>query len=273
MTNRGLDIIARPELLALSSPGISADYEQFQRVVQSIEEPLTRRLDRAGVVVLGWQWTGGKRIFSSRTFRRPGDLEDRQPWLWNHDPALEQYLQAVGATPVRGVQRFQVREAAVQGKIDTIIGTPIEALAFQWHFPMSYVSKQSFGPSISAILIRKETFAELSTGDQRLLVDSARRISKRIEELYLDFDAKAYEGVLKRLEEIDLSAHRDEWDAVAQRALELTPGVGDRVVSSDDAQQAQRIPFTGGQFANAQYDFFKRDRRRAGVVQERRRPR
>jgi TRAP-type C4-dicarboxylate transport system substrate-binding protein len=223
VTTIGLGIVVRP-VLVLSAPGVIETYEQLARVREKMNERFAKMFEDAGFVLLNWSDAGKGRIMSTIPIRKPADLKSARPWAWKDDPIFSEFLKVVGANAVRlGVPEVY---AALQTRmVDVVPASPLAAVALQWFTKLKYMSKDSFGIILGASLVKKEKFDQLSPGDQKILMDTARRAALALDKVVRRDDAKAYDVLIDRgIEVVDTSPYRAEWDKAAKETRERLTG-------------------------------------------------
>jgi len=223
ITTIGLGIVVRP-VLVLSAPGVIETYEQLARVREKMNARFAKMFEDAGFVLLNWSDAGKGRIMSTIPIRKPADLKSARPWAWKDDPIFSEFLKVVGANAVRlGVPEVY---AALQTKmVDVVPASPLAAVALQWFTKLKYMSKDSFGIILGASLLKKEKFDQLSPGDQKILMDTARRAALALDKVVRRDDAKAYDVLIDRgIEVVDTGPYRAEWDKASDETLERLTG-------------------------------------------------
>jgi TRAP-type C4-dicarboxylate transport system substrate-binding protein len=223
ITTIGLGIVVRP-VLVLSAPGVIETYEQLARVREKMNARFAKMFEDAGFVLLNWSDAGKGRIMSTIPIRKPADLKSARPWAWKDDPIFSEFLKVVGANAVRlGVPEVY---AALQTRmVDVVPASPLAAVALQWFTKLKYMSKDSFGIILGASLVKKEKFDQLSPGDQKILMDTARRAALALDKVVRRDDAKAYDVLIDRgIEVVDTSPYRAEWDKAAKETRERLTG-------------------------------------------------
>jgi len=68
------------------------------------------------------------------------------------------------------------------GLIDTIITSPIGALALQWHTHIEYITDQPLNYLAAMLIIDKKVFDKLSEADQRIVRDVMEGVYRKIDE-------------------------------------------------------------------------------------------
>jgi len=223
VTTTGLGIVARP-VLVLTAPGLITEYDQLERARASLSGRFAKLFEDNGFVMLAWGEAGKNRIFSMEEFAKPEDLKRLRPWAWKDDPVFAGYVTTIGANPVRvGVP--EVYGGLQTRMLDTVPASALAAVALQWYTRLNYMAKDNFGIIIGGSLIKKEKFDQLSEHDQKALIDTSERAARAGDKMARRDDARAYESLLKRgMVEVDISAHKAEWDAVATKTRESLTG-------------------------------------------------
>ena len=214
VTTTGLGMVARP-VLVLASPGLITDYDQLERTRTALNDRFGRLFEDNGFVMMNWGEAGKNRIFSADEFAKPEDLKKLRPWAWKDDPVFAEYINVIGANPVR-LGAPEVYGGLQTRMLDTVPASALAAVAMQWYTRLNYMAKQNFGIIIGGSFIKKEKFDALTEHDRKVLLDTAKRAAKASEKLARRDDNRAYESLVKRgIEVVDTSAHQVAWDAAA----------------------------------------------------------
>ncbi|KPK15138.1 MAG: hypothetical protein AMJ62_10365 [Myxococcales bacterium SG8_38] len=223
VTTVGLSLVVRP-VLVLSAPGVIESYEQLARVREKLNARFDEMFAEAGFVLLAWSDAGKGRLMSTLPITKPSDLRTSRPWAWKDDPIFAEFLKVVGANPVRlGVP--EVYPALQTGMVDVVPASAIGAVALQWFTKLKYMSKDSFGIVLGATLIKKEKLEELSPGDQKVLLDTAKRAGLALDQVVRRDDARAYDVMIERgIEVVDTTPFRPEWEAAGKETRERLTG-------------------------------------------------
>jgi TRAP-type C4-dicarboxylate transport system substrate-binding protein len=223
ITTTGMGMVVRP-ILVLTAPGLITEMEQLYHVRTELRARFEKLFQNAGFELLTWGDGGKNRLFSAKPFARPDDLKSGRPWAWKDDPVFAGYLGVMGANPVR-VGANEVYGGLQTRMIDTVPSSCIMAIAIQWYTKLNYMAKQNLNIVIGGSIIKKEIFNQLTPEDQEVLLDTAERSARVMDNIVLRDDAKAYKTLIERgIAEVDLSVHQAEWDAVAKKAREQLAG-------------------------------------------------
>ena len=223
VTTTGLGMVARP-VLVLTAPGVITEYEQLERARAALGDRFSKLFDDGGFVMLAWGEAGKNRLFSMEKFARPNDLKTLRPWAWKDDPVFAAYVTTIGANPVRvGVP--EVYGGLQTRMLDTVPSSALGAVALQWYTRLNYMAKDNLGILVGGSLIKKEKFEELTEHDQKALIDTSERAARANDTLARRDDNRAYASLIKRgMIEVDTSAYKAEWDAVAKQTRESLTG-------------------------------------------------
>jgi TRAP-type C4-dicarboxylate transport system substrate-binding protein len=236
VTTTGLGMVARP-VLVLTAPGLITEYDQLERARTELGERFAKLFKDAGFVMLAWGEAGKNRLFSMEEFTKPDDLKTLRPWAWKDDPVFAGYVNTIGANPVRvGVP--EVYGGLQTRMLDTVPASALAAVALQWYTRLNYMAKENLGILVGGSLIKQEKFDELTEHDQKVLIDTSERAARANDTLARRDDDRAYASLVKRgMIEVDTSAHKAEWDAVAKKTRESLAG---RVYSKSLLEAVER---------------------------------
>ena len=223
VTTTGLGMVARP-VLVLTAPGVITEYEQLERARTALGDRFSKLFDDGGFIMLAWGEAGKNRLFSMEKFAKPDDLKALRPWAWKDDPVFAAYVTTIGANPVRvGVP--EVYGGLQTRMLDTVPSSALGAVALQWYTRLNYMAKDNLGILVGGSLIKKEKFEQLTEHDQKALIDTSERAARANDTLARRDDNRAYASLIKRgMIEVDTSAYKAEWDAVAKQTRESLTG-------------------------------------------------
>jgi TRAP-type C4-dicarboxylate transport system substrate-binding protein len=237
VSTTGLGIVARP-VLVLTAPGLITEYDQALKARTELTDRLAKLFADAGFVALSMGEGGKNRLFSANEFERPQDLKSGRPWAWKDDPVFAEFIRVIGANPVR-LGLPEVYGGLQTRMIDTVPASALAAVALQWYTRLKYMAKDNFGVIVGGALLKKEKFDELSEHDQKVLIETSVLAGKANDKIVRRTDKNAYHALIKRgMIEVDTSAYKAEWDAVAKTTRENLVG---RVYSKSLLDAVEKI--------------------------------
>ena len=130
VTAVGLAQIYRPALV-FQMPGILKGYAQLDAARTALAPEMNPKFAEAGFQMLGWADVGQSYVMSTASVTKPSDLGARKPWVWRDDLVLPALFKVVKSNPVP-LQLPEVLGALQTNRVDTVITTPVAALALQW---------------------------------------------------------------------------------------------------------------------------------------------
>jgi TRAP-type C4-dicarboxylate transport system substrate-binding protein len=223
VSTTGLGLVARP-VLVLASPGLITEYDQLERTRTSLNDRFADLIEKSGFVLLNWGEAGKNRLFSMEPFEKPEDLKRLRPWAWKDDPVFAEFVNVIGANPVR-LGAPEVYGGLQTRMLDTVPVSALGAVAMQWYTRLNYMAKQNFGIIIGGSVIKKEKFYALSEHDQKVLLETSERAARAADKLVRRDDQRAYDSLIKRgITLVDTSAYQAEWDAAAAQTRKNLTG-------------------------------------------------
>ncbi len=223
VSTTGLGMVARP-VLVLASPGLITEYEQLERARTRLNDRFAKLFDDNGFVLLNWGEAGKNRLFSMEPFEKPEDLKRLRPWAWKDDPVFAEFVNVIGANPVR-LGAPEVYGGLQTRMLDTVPVCALAAVAMQWYTRLNYMAKQNFGIIIGGSVIKKEKFYAMTEHDQKVLLDTAERAARAGDRLARRDDQRAYDSLIKRgITLVDTSPHQAAWDAAAAQTRKNLTG-------------------------------------------------
>jgi TRAP-type transport system periplasmic protein len=236
VTVTGLGLIARPALV-LAAPGVILDYAEIDLVRKEMADEFDRMFEDAGYLLLGWGDAGRTRLFSQKRILKPEDLRSARPWVWTDNPVMVEFMRNVGANGVRlGVP--EVYPGLQTGMIDTVTASALTAIGLQWFTRLKYMSGETSGVIIGALVLRKDKFDSLPKNAQALIRKTAQAGDKELRKARA-MDDKAYKALGQRgMETVDVRKHRAAWEKVFRKT---TMGLVGRIYSRDLIERVMSI--------------------------------
>lgn len=154
------------------------DAEQIRKITDPI---LSDLIEKSGYVNFGFAQGGFTYLMSKELINGFDDLRQQKSWLpENSDVALSVY-RYVGVTPV-SLPLSDVLTGLQTGLINTVITSPIGALALQWHTHVNYVVDMPLNYLTATLIIDKKAFSKISAADQAIVREVMTDVYKKIDE-------------------------------------------------------------------------------------------
>jgi len=224
---------------SMRATGMAAEFhdrDEAQYVMARLRNAIDGELAKAGYVNIGTAGIGFSIFFSRTPIHSMADLKHLRPWLWSLDEVLRTQLAGMGIhvvpLPVEGSAH-----AYDDGKVDSFVGLPSAALAFQWSTQARYVTDLRVGYLSGCMLVSRRAWDALSHDDQQALTTAAAKLQVRVQDTTRQMDESLLNGLFARqgLQVVPVSPElQSEFAAAARDAQKMVeklapPGTFERV--------------------------------------------
>jgi TRAP-type C4-dicarboxylate transport system substrate-binding protein len=173
------------------------DRDEAHYVMGRLKPTVDQEFAKAGYVDVATAGMGFSVLFSRAPIRTMADVRRLRPWLWSLDEVLKTQLGAMGIKavplPVEGSAR-----AYDEGKVDSFVGLPSAALAFQWSAQARYVIDLRVGYLTGCMLVSRRAWDALSHDDQQVIQSAAAKLQVRIQETTRQMDESLLSGLFAK---------------------------------------------------------------------------
>lgn len=220
-----------------SLPMFFESYEEVDGVLAAVGPVLERRVEARGLKVLNWGYAGWVHVFSRTPVRTPGDLKKLKLFTSTGDGRMATWYRDNGFSPVP-VDASQMLTGLTTGMIEAVPLTPLSAQLFMWYEHAPYMLDIGFAPLLGATVMRLDTWSQLASADQAIVLDEARRAGARLRTEVPRLDAEA----VTRMKERKLVVTVGDQAVWRRTAADLGPVMRARLVPSDiyDLARKQR---------------------------------
>jgi TRAP-type C4-dicarboxylate transport system substrate-binding protein len=127
-------------------------------------------------VLLSWGDVGPVRLYSNTPLREKADLQKVKMWVWNDDPLLARLFQKLGMNAVAlGVT--DVLTSLQTGVINGCNGSPLAAVALQWHSKVKYATSLEVSMAVGAVVLTKKQWEALTPEQRKIVEEESRTLS------------------------------------------------------------------------------------------------
>jgi TRAP-type C4-dicarboxylate transport system substrate-binding protein len=181
ITAVGLGLI-QPDVRLLEAPFLFRDDAELDHVRGALDAEFRKRFDEKGYVLIAWGDVGPVRLFSNAPLKTRADLAKVKMWVWNDDPLMQRLLTKMGfvAVPL-GVP--DVLPSLQTGVIDGTNGSPLAAVALQWHARVKYVTSLELSQSVGAVVVTKKAWDALGADARTAVTDESRNLGHKLVKL------------------------------------------------------------------------------------------
>jgi TRAP-type C4-dicarboxylate transport system substrate-binding protein len=225
----------------MRATGLAAEFrdpDEAHYIVGRLKPTFDEEFAKAGYVDVATAGIGFSVFFSRKPIHSMADLKRLKPWLWSLDEVLGTHLAAMGLNVVPLSIESSVH-AFDDGKVDSFVGLPSAALAFQWSTQARYVMDLRVGYLTGCMLLSRRAWDALGHEDQQVIESAAAKLQMRLQDATRQMDESLLGGLFAKqgLQNVPVPpALQAEFtaaarDAQAQAAQLTPPGTLERVAA------------------------------------------
>ncbi|PCI08880.1 MAG: C4-dicarboxylate ABC transporter [Gammaproteobacteria bacterium] len=186
-----------PDVTLYSFPYLFANLDEAAQVRKKTDPMLTSAIEKNGFVNFGFAQAGFTYLMSNAPIRSLDDLRMRKSWIPEKSEVGLSVYRHVEVTPLT-LPLSDVLTGLQTGLIDTVITSPIGALALQWHTHINYITDQPLNYLVAMLIIDKKTFAKLRDVDQVIVREVMVKVYKKIDEQNIVDNIAAREALINQ---------------------------------------------------------------------------
>ena len=172
LTAAGLSDI-EPAVSGLQNiPMMFRSLEELDYVSERLRPMLTKRMEKAGFVVLFWGDTGWVRFFSKQPMVTPEDLKKTKMFTWAGNPAFTEMLKSGGLQPVP-LETADIVPMLDTGLITSVSLPPFVALAGQIYTRAPHMLELNWAPLTGGFVIRKAVWDKIPAEAKEALLKAS----------------------------------------------------------------------------------------------------
>ncbi|MBI2897070.1 MAG: TRAP transporter substrate-binding protein DctP [Deltaproteobacteria bacterium] len=224
VTAVGLGQIHRPALV-FEMPDILRNYDELDAARAALAPEMNAAFERAGFKMLGWADVGIGRLFSTMPIRTPADMARAHPWLWRDDLVMPAFFQVVRSNPVP-LQVPEVLSALQTRRIDSLLATPVAAVALQWQSRVSYMTELSASIAIGGTIMGKRQWDSLTDEQRTILTETAAQFHALARRNLRRDEQQAIQSLGQNNIQVitPTAAQKEEWRRVATQVRQRLVG-------------------------------------------------
>ncbi len=209
-----------PDISIYELPYLFSSLEQVDYVRSRMDADLLGKLEDRGFVSFGLAEGGFSYMMSDEELQLIADVRSKKVWLPSNHPVGEAVFESADVAPVT-LPISDVMTALQTGLIDTVITSPIAAIALQWHTKIQYVMDEPLTYFSALLVIDKKAFNKLKEEDRELVRTHMGQAFARIDQQNRKDNVAAREALLNQgIRFVALTpASRQEWRKAGETAL------------------------------------------------------
>ncbi len=169
-----------PDINIYGLPFLFSSLEQVDYVRKKMDKVLIKGLEKNGFVSFGFGEGGFTYMMSDVVLRSMDDVRHQKVWVPSGNQVGEVVFSSAEISPV-SLPLSDVLTGLQTGLVNTVITSPIGALAFQWHTRISHVVDLPLTYVTAILVIDSKTFHKLKKEDQKTVREVMGAVFKRID--------------------------------------------------------------------------------------------
>ena len=169
-----------PDTTIYGLPFLFTSLDDAEAVRKVTDQMLSKRIDDSGFVDFGFAQGGFTYLMSKEKINGFDDLRKQKSWVPEKSDVGLSVYRNIGVTPI-SLPLSDVLTGLQTGLINTVVTSPIGALALQWHTHINYVVDLPLNYLSAMMIIDKKVFNKLSETDQAIVRDVMTKVYKNID--------------------------------------------------------------------------------------------
>jgi len=221
-------------------PFLFSSLEQVDYVRKEMDAGLVKSLDKKGFVSFGFGEGGFTYMMSDTPLRTVADVRDKKVWIPAGNKVGDAVFTSAEVSPVT-LPLSDVMTGLQTGLVNTVITSPIGALALQWHTRVKYVVDVPLTYLTAILVIDRKVFYKLKKEDQKIIRETMTAAFERIDAANRKDNIAAREALKNQgIEFVSLTKESlDEWHVIGEKAMRIlekenkySRAVYDRILTS-----------------------------------------
>lgn len=210
-----------PDIAIYELPYLFESLEQVDYVRPRMDADLIRTLEDKGFVGFGLAEGGFSYMMSDAPLQSVADVRAKKVWLPSNHPVGEAVFSNADIAPVT-LPISDVMTALQTGLIDTVITSPIAAIALQWHTKVKYVVDEPLTYFSALLVIDNKAFNGLKDEDKEIVRKVMTETFVRIDQQNRKDNVAAREALLNQgIKFVRLTPDSvKEWHGIGDKAIE-----------------------------------------------------
>lgn len=155
--------------------------QEIDRIRQQLDGELLQGLEQQGIVGLGFAEVGFAYLMSTVPIQTLADMRSQKAWAPDDNKIAVSAFQAFGVSPTPLPLR-DVLMGLQTGMINVVAGSPVGALALQWHSKIKYVTDLPMLYLFGVLALDKKAFDEITPDDRQIVRTVMANVIKEIDQ-------------------------------------------------------------------------------------------
>ena len=195
LTSGGLSALFR-EINVLQIPFFFQKYEEVDAILNRMDSFFKKGFEDNGYVLLGWSEGGFVYLMSTIPISGVADLQKAKVWIWEESPMSKAILDEAGVSAIP-LSIPDVLVGLQTGLVNVVYAPPTGAISLQWFTKVKYLTDVPLVYLAGAIVVRKETFHQISPSDQSTIIEISQRHLKQLKAITRNENREAIQVMIK----------------------------------------------------------------------------
>ena len=209
-----------PDMSIYELPYLFSSLDEVDYVRGKMDNTLVANLEKNGFITFGFAEGGFSYMMSDKALDSVADVSKQKVWIPDGNEVGEAVFSSAKIAPVP-LPIADVLTGLQTGLIDTVITSPIGAIALQWHTKIKYLMDEPLTYFSAILVVDNRAFKKLSEQDQQIVRDVMAAAFKRIDAQNRKDNVAAKEALRKQgiqfVKLTDKSA--EEWRKIGDKAM------------------------------------------------------
>ena len=204
-----------PDSTVYGLPFLFSSLDDAEEIRKTTDPILRKQIETDGFVNFGFAQGGFTYMMSKEKINNFDDLRKQKSWVPEKSDVGLSVYRNVGITPI-SLPLSDVLTGLQTGLINTIITSPIGALALQWHTHVNYVVDFPLNYLMAMMIIDKKVFGKLSETDQVVVREVMTKVYEKIDSQNKTDNEGARKALMNQGVKFVKLSHKDkaEWQEI-----------------------------------------------------------
>jgi TRAP-type C4-dicarboxylate transport system substrate-binding protein len=195
LTSAGLSALFR-EMDVLQIPFLFQKYAEVDAVLTKMDSFFRKGFENNGYILLGWSEAGFVYLMSTVPITGVADLQKAKVWIWEESPMSKTIFDEarVSAIPLTIPD---VLVGLQTGLVNVVYAPPTGAISLQWFTKVKYLTDVPLVYLAGAIVVRKETFQQISPSDQSSIIEISQSYLNQLKAVTRNENREAIQVMIK----------------------------------------------------------------------------
>lgn len=209
-----------PESRITNIPYVFRNYGEIEYIRENLEEYLNNEFEKKGFIVLGWYDIGFIYTFSKVPITSLEVARQQKFWVPENDVVANTICEVLEISPI-SLSITDVMTSLSTRLIDAASAPPLAAVAFRWYTRFQYMSEYPMGNVVSALVITKKQWDNISAENQQKVSETSKVFFKKAKEVIREKNRKSIQ-LLKKAGIQVVGLDKDEHKKFIQMTAEKT---------------------------------------------------